>query len=84
MLSTAAAIDAELTTSRGRISIPMAARCCTLARLRAVAKTRRPLEWKTFANASPIPPSLQPVIRTLFAIISERLIDAANLEELGL
>jgi hypothetical protein len=34
--------------------------------VRAVAKTRSPWDWKTLAREDPMPPSLHPVMRTLF------------------
>lgn len=53
-------------TSSWIVSIPSASKWAILLRLRADAKTRRPSLWKALARPSPIPPSEQPVMRTVF------------------
>lgn len=65
-VDTAFLIDSSLVTSSCTISMPMSLRCWILAVFRALAKTLRPFLWKVFARASPIPPSLQPVMKTVF------------------
>lgn len=68
-LSTARAIDSSSVTSSCRISMPISLRCWTFAKFLAVAKTRSPCLWNSWARASPMPPSLEPVINTDFRAI---------------
>ncbi len=52
-------------TSRAiRVTLGSFSRFDILDRLRAVANTWRPRSWKASASAAPMPPALQPVMRT--------------------
>ncbi|SPQ26433.1 2577d48c-f79d-462c-bb09-39e862aa7450 [Thermothielavioides terrestris] len=57
----------EVTSSGSRVT---SGRCANsggiLAGSRAVAKTWKPRFWKATARAAPMPPALQPVMRTVF------------------
>lgn len=52
--------------SRDSASMPIAVKSARAFSLRAVAKTCKPLEWNARASAYPMPPGLQPVIKTVF------------------
>lgn len=63
--STAAVTLDWMVTSRARrVTLCRFARMGILDRVRAVAKTCKPRSWKASARAPPMPPSLQPVMRT--------------------
>jgi len=62
------------------VTLERYSRCDIFSRLRALAKTCRPRFWKASTSAEPIPPVLQPVIRTdLRAMRVTRM--TTNLEE---
>lgn len=70
MVSRAAEIWEALVTSRGkRVVFGRLVRADILVVLRAVAKTWKSRDWKFKARALPIPPSLQPVMRTNFFLV---------------
>lgn len=63
--STAAAMLDWTVTSRARmVTLGRLPRLGILDGVRAVAKTCKPRSWKASARAPPMPPSLQPVMRT--------------------
>lgn len=57
---------AELTSRARRVTFGRLPRCDILERVRAVAKTWRFRFWKATAREDPMPPRLQPVMRTDF------------------
>lgn len=59
-------LDSIVTSRARRVTLGRFARFRILDRVRAVAKTCNPRSWKASARAPPMPPSLQPVIRTDF------------------
>lgn len=76
--------DSMLATSSGRMVIPIPLRCSILERSLAVANTRWPLPWNDCARASPIPPELQPVIKTVFLGEKDAMVDSTANENLFL
>ena len=58
----------SLVTSRENVSMPWSVRYEIESALRAVANTRRPFCLNSSARAWPMPPAVQPVMRTDFTI----------------
>jgi len=67
----AAVSDAGSVTSMARVSMPADERRDIASRRRAVAKTRWPLRDHSTAREWPIPPSEQPVMRTVLAAMAD-------------
>ena len=58
-------------------------RCAIFDGLRAVAKTRRLHFWKATARADPMPPSLQPVMRTVLSAMIVLNVEVRSVEMVG-
>lgn len=67
--SAAEAMDSESVTSKMSTVIPRSCKCASLAGLRPTASTRRPMDLKSRASVSPMPPLLQPVMRIDLEVI---------------
>lgn len=64
-----------LVMSRGmNVTFGRFSRFVVLDRVRAVAKTCKPRDWNSSASAYPIPPALQPVIRTDLGAINYHVV----------
>ena len=83
-LSTAAStLAAEVGLSARIVMLGSSSRCDSLDRSRPVAMTDRPRFWNATASAEPMPPALQPVIKTyLGAIVSMCSSTLASLDTL--
>lgn len=62
-------LDLEVTSRVRQYVLGKEARSLILEMSRAVAKTVKPFRWKVRARAWPMPPALQPVMRTDGAIL---------------
>ncbi len=67
---TAIWMDSGDSTSSCKTSMPRLLKSSTFAEFLAIAKTRTPFLWNSWASASPIPPLLHPVIRADLVILN--------------
>jgi hypothetical protein len=61
-------LEEDVISSVRSMMLGRSTRCDILDREQAVAKTWRPRFWKDFAREEPMPPLLQPVMRTDFMV----------------
>lgn len=67
--SASEAMDSESVTSKMSTVIQRSCKCASLAGSRPPASTRRPMDLKSWASVSPMPPLLQPVMRIDLEVI---------------
>ncbi len=62
-------LEGEVTSREMRVTLGNFSRSAIFDLVRAVAKTWRPCCWNAMARAEPMPPALQPVMRTDLGVI---------------